>query len=380
MIAESPIRFAAAPVWRIAGIFVYHSAMKRTLRRPIVHRSTATILLAISTVSAAEAGAFKARTPDGDLVLVDAAGQESYVARSGGGDRVRLPLSPSSLVHSFGAAGEGWYAAAVELAGGGRRLVVLTGAGAAATELPAPTVTDAAELAEPSLLIDAGGLKGLAWIEGRAPRLQVVKVAAWTAGGWREPATVSPRGPGSQMALATAALGGGSFLLAWAAFDGQDDEILWSRWTAAAGPSPPARLGADNAVPDITPHVWPTPDGGAFAAWSRYDGRDYRVNLARFDGESWSEPEVVGPKGSVYPTFYGGPDGALLVYRQAVPSAWNVAELDGKGKVLRETGFETAESEPPLVWEAAGGEVSLGWIDGSGALSKTSGLAWRAVR
>lgn len=357
--------------------------MMRILRQPMSTWLTAIPLTAASLLlaapSSARAAAWKARSDGGDLVLVDAA-NGAYVTGSRGGGRVDLPLSPKSLVHSFGAVGREWYAAGVDFAGETRRLVVLKGSGAKVKELPAPPVADAAQLGEPSLLIDAYGLKALAWIEGRAPRRQAVRIASWTAGGWRQPVTVSPPGPGSQMALAAAVLGDGSCLIAWAAYDGADDEIMWSRWTAADGPGPPARLAADNAVPDITPQLWATPDGGAFAAWSRYDGHDYRVNLARFDGAFWSEPEVVGPKGSVYPAFHDGPEGAILVYQQAVPRGWNVAELDGTGKVLKETGVETAESEPPLLEDVTGRGVSLVWIDRSGARSSVSGLAWRPVR
>ncbi len=337
----------------------------------------ATLSLLIMPVGA-NAEALKARDVDGELILVGTARQGSYLKRADG-TRVDLPLPPTALVQSF-AAGDGqWYAAAVDLRPGGRRLVVLKGSGAKVKELPAPAVLHAAELREPSLLVVEGALAGMAWVEGKAPRQQVVRVAAWSVGGWREPVTVSPRGPGSQMALATTRLGDGSWLLAWAAFDGSDDEIMWSRWDASRwsagdGVTAPARLAGDNAVPDITPHLWTTPDG-AMAAWSCYDGDDYRVHLARFDGTAWSEPDIRGPKGSVYPTFHPGSDGPLLLYQNAWPRGWSVAELDGQGRVRRLAEIETLNPERPLLGEDG---ASLMWI-GEGGASDTSDLIWRPV-
>lgn len=318
--------------------------------------------------AAAGADALKARSADGDLVLVQA-GDAGYVTRP---DGLRVALPAGANVHSFAAAGERWYAAAVARG----RLVVVQGAGEKAKELPAPAVRHAAVLGEPTLLVDDGGLRGLAWIEGEAPRRQSVRAAEWSAGGWRPPVTVAPPGAGSQMALAAARLDDGAWLLAWAAFDGEDDEILWSRWHDGRA-SAPVRLAADNPVPDITPRLHAVP-GGALAAWSRYDGNDYRLQLARFDGTSWTEPETVGPAGSVYPTFEPGPDGPVVLYLRAVPRAWVVAELDGHGAIRRQAEARTLAAERPLV-SVTREAVTFEWL-GAGGVEEATSAELRDVR
>ncbi|HEX5760898.1 MAG TPA: hypothetical protein VF121_17045, partial [Thermoanaerobaculia bacterium] len=145
-----------------------------------------------------------------------------------------------------------------------------------------------------------GELAGLAWLEGADGRSLAVRFARWDGERWARPRTVAAPGPGSQTALAAARLADASWLLAWSRFDGADDEVVWSR---SAGPegeswSAPRRIAQDNAVPDVTPALTAVAGGGAVAAWSRYDGEDYRVVTARFDGRGWSAPRAVGPAGS----------------------------------------------------------------------------------
>lgn len=319
--------------------------------------TAAAVLLAVAPAGL-RADALKAASDAGDLLLVRTTKDAGFVERPDG-SRLALPLAADAEVRSFAAAGERWYAAAVE---DGRRLVVLEGAGDAVEKLPPPAVPDTARAGEPILLVDAEGLRGLAWIEGEA-RQQAVRAALWSAKGWRAPVTVAEPGPGSQLALTAARLGDGSWLFAWAAFDGEDDEIRWSRWHGGAA-SAPERLGADNAVPDITPRLYAVA-GGALAAWSRYDGNDYRLHVARFDGTSWSEPESVGPAGSLYPTFEPGPDGPFVVYLRVVPRAWVAGELDARGAIRREAEMRTPATERPLV-RVTGEGVAFEWIGGEG--------------
>lgn len=323
------------------------------------------------------AATLQVKVADEDLTLVSSPGKTSHVIR-GDGSRVTLPLPNTAFVYTLEAAGESWFAAGVDVTSAGRRLVVLKGAGSRVKELPAPAVQDQAQLREPTVLIGEAGFVGLAWIEGRGSRLQTVRAARWTVGGWKEPVTVSPPGPGSQMALTTAFLGDGSWLLAWAAFDGEDDEVLWSRFDGSHATTP-ERLGVDNAVPDITPRLWAT-EAGVLAAWSRYDGNDYRLHSARFAGLAWSSPEMVGPKGSLYPTFHDGANGPLLLYMTAAPRAWVVAELDDQGHARRQITFETSHSERPLLRGATGDGISLVWTDGASEPEVASGLVWKTIQ
>ncbi len=333
--------------------------------------TVAALSLALAPPAAGEA--FKARNLDGDVILVSST-RESHL-RLADGRRVALPLAATARVHSFAAAGDHWLAAAVdEAASGAQRLALLRGGGPRIERLPAPASGDPVRLREPTLLVDATGLCALAWLEGEAVTRLAVRAAHWADGRFKEPRTVAAAGPGSQLALSATVLDDGSQLLVWAAYDGEDDEIMWSRWNGDAW-SAPARVGADNAVPDITPHLLAA-RGGALLAWSRYDGDSYRVILASFDGSSWSEPRTVGPRGSLYPTLSAGAQRPLVMYQKAAPRSWAVAELDPAGRILRRAEVGTQRPDRPIIGEVTDREISLVWI---GEKEAASTLVWSAA-
>ncbi len=216
---------------------------------------------------------------------------------------------------------EGRIAAGTRRENGGTELVLFAEESGRISSLPAPGGRTGRARHDPRLLVANGELAALAWLEGRDLRSLAVRFARWDGEGWEAPRTVAAPGPGSQMALAGTRLADGSWLLAWSRYDGGDDEVVWSR---SAGPdgaswSAPRRIAADNAVPDITPALSAAP-GGAVAAWSRYDGEDYRVVTARFDGRRWSAPRVVGPAGSLEPRWErSASDEPALVVRTVLP-------------------------------------------------------------
>jgi hypothetical protein len=154
----------------------------------------------------------------------------------------------------------------------------------------------------------------------------------------------------------------------WSAFDGDDDEILWSRrdgasWTA------PARLHPDNRVPDITPAVAATAHG-AVAAWSRYDDGSYRGRVMRFDAAAgWQDEERVGGAGSVFPFFAvdDSASGPLLVFREGVEGRWDLIEVGGGGEVRSRTRWTGDPRRRPVVQVGAGGAARLEWIAGGPA-------------
>lgn len=292
---------------------------------------------------------------------------------------VALPATAGLAIDNLAGSAEGWVAAGTIADAG---FAVFAGDLADARRLPAPPHGRAALRQEPlPLLDDAGGLAGLAWLEGETARSLAVRFAAWDGTGWQPPVTVSAPGPGTQIALAAAALADGTLLLAWSAFDGSDDEVMWSAWDGRAW-SRPARLAADNAVPDITPAL-AAADGGALAAWSRFDGTTYRVVAARFAEGRWSAPRTVAPGGSLYPGFEPAPAGQAaaaprLLVRTAAPRGWMVVELDREGSAQRAAFVAAAEGERPvLLPSAAGGEVTLDW---PGRDLPARSAAWEVVR
>jgi hypothetical protein len=212
------------------------------------------------------------------------------------------------------------------------------------------------------LLVESGTLAGLAWLEGNGDRSLSVRAAAWNGHAWQAVEAVSQPGPGSQIALAGAVLADGSWLLAWSAFDGQDDEIVWARRTAQ-GWSQPRPVSQSNDIPDITPALVSS-GTGALIAWSRYDGESYRLHLARFEKDGWRDEHPAGPTGSVFPSFQSTEDGLFLIHLNAFPRAWTVLELNPAGKVLRQATTRSALAERPVLGQDAEGGVRLRWIAG----------------
>ncbi len=319
--------------------------------------AAATLLLILLTAGPAFAAsqAFKAA---GGVVLLPSADGKSYVRRPGAGP-VELPLPKGARVSDFRSIGSEWLAAAVSRTGGAPSLELLRGTGGRIETLPVPALAPTAELRGPTFIAGEQGFQALVWLAGDAHNRMAVQASRWQAGGWGAPETLSPPGPGTQIALTTAVLGDGSWLVAWAAFDGSDDEILWSRFDGSAW-SPPRPIAEDNAVPDVTPSLFAT-GGGALAAWSRFDGNDYRLSISRFDGERWSAPSLAGPAGSSEPVFAVA-DRPYLVYHQALPAAWAVLELDGDGALLREAAVQVDAPQRPILFEVTEQAVTLEWI------------------
>jgi hypothetical protein len=198
-------------------------------------------------------------------------------------------------------------------------------------------------------------------LEGEGGTSLGVRFAAWNGTGWEAPQTIAPPGPGSQLALTSARLHDGSWLLAWSAFDGHDDEIVWSRARGGVW-SRPQRV-TDNAVPDITPAL--TASGnGAFLAWTRYDASlgQYRVVVSRLSNGEWTSPAPAGPPGSRFPTFEQDSGGKVrMLYRIAVPRGWELAELDGTGRISRRATEAGTESARPVVVSEPAGEIAFRW-------------------
>jgi hypothetical protein len=279
-----------------------------------------------------------------------------------GGQTVAAAFPARATVSSFAALDGGWVAAgSAPDANGGRRLFLLRGDDRAAHPLPAPPGQAGRSRSGPVLLVDGGRLAGLAWLEGDGERAFAVRSAVWTGSAWRAPERVSFPGPGSQLGLTGAVLADGSWLLAWSAFDGHDDEIVWSRRIGNAW-QPVKRLSADNAVPDITPSLAATADGGALIAWSRYDGHGYALRMARFARGAWEDEHAAAPSGSLYPTFLGA---AKLLYLDVLDAGaqgrrgWSVLDLDPRGRAMARASVASALDRPAVRF--SGGAAEMRW-------------------
>lgn len=229
----------------------------------------------------------------------------------------------------------------------------------AAIELPQP-LQRRASLVDGPLPFTAGGeLVGLAWLEGESRESYGVRFAPWLGAGWGEVEEISAPGPGSQLALAGVRLADGRLLLVWAAYDGSDDEIVAALRVPDGRWSEPTRIAEDNDTPDITPAV--TAVGtGALVAWSRYAEGEYRVAVARFDGERFRPARWAGPAGSLFPSFVPAAETPRLLFRNARPAGWTVTELDRSGETRRTAFFETVDRARPAV-RVDGATVELSW-------------------
>lgn len=253
-----------------------------------------------------------------------------------------------------------WAVAGLARGANGQRFLLYAGRGAEVTALPAPERARLeSRLASPRWLASGGPepLHGLAWLEASRPRGQEVWLATWRNGGFEPPFRLVTDGPGSQTALDAAVLADGSWLLVWCAFDGEDDELVW-RQRQADGSWVGGRVSGDNGVPDIAPRLRVTRDGAA-VAWSRYDGRVYRVRTARFEDGSWSDEDWAGPPDSLYPEWAG--DEGTLLYLEGASRTWTAA---GPASTLR---FETATPAAPVLdRDAASGLPRALWPGASG--------------
>lgn len=309
----------------------------------------------------------------GGLIL-SVSGNQARIEQPGGAV-ARLDLPARAEVSSLAPLGHGWIAAgSAEDDQGRRRLLLFTGSGETVRPWLPPPGQQGTERRNPILLVHEGQLAGLAWLEGDTDRSLTVRAAAWNGRSWQAAEPVSRPGPGSQLALTGAVLADGSWLLAWSAFDGEDDEIVWARRTRQ-GWSPVRPVSKGNTVPDITPSLAAAGDG-ALIAWSRYDGESYRLHLARFEDGSWRGERAAGPPGSLYPTFQSTADHLYLVHLTAVPRAWSVLELDPAGKLLRRGTAPSGLAERPVLSEMrAEGGIRLRWISGR----RETTAAWERI-
>ncbi len=257
-----------------------------------------------------------------------------------------------------------WALAGVVGSRSGPRLRLYGGRGPQASVLEPPERPRGSMLIASVRWLAAGGpepLRGLAWLEGARPRAQEVWLSTYSDNQFEPAVRLVGAGPGSQTALDAAVLADGSWLLVWSAFDGNDDELVW-RLRQVDGSWTGGRISPDNQVPDITPRLLVTAEGAA-VAWSRYDGRVYRVRTARFEQEEWHGESWTAPPDSLYPEWVG--EGDMLLYLRGATRAWTV--VGPTPSVQFEAATETA---PVIDRDPASGLLRAHWPEAGG---------WRSV-
>lgn len=293
-----------------------------------------------------------------EFVLRSARGQAHIEEPTG--RTTRLPLHPDELLTALAETRGGWTVAGTRETDRGRQMVLLRGDSTGVQRLRAPLPQRHSLRLRPILMVQQEHFEGIAWLEGIDPTSLSVRSAARSGEEWEEISIVAPPARGSQTGLAGAVLEDNTWLLVWSAFDGRDDEIVWSRGSGTVW----ARVQrlSSNAVPDITPAVL-TVEGGALLAWSRVVDGDYRLMISRFNGTDWTQPQIFGPAGSLEPGFVTRDGALLLIYHHAWPRGWAVADLYSNGRVKRWTSLAEPSADRPVVRGLSDGSLELLWPD-----------------
>lgn len=286
------------------------------------------------------------------------------------GRHIALPLAKGSRLGQPRTVGSRWWVSANEPHADGNRIVLIQGEGAEIVDQSVVHSAPGKALFASQPVVDPHGLQAVMWLEGTEVRTSEVRYALRRRDAWSAPETLSPRGAGTQTALSVVTLDDGTWLATWTAFDGDDSDVLWSRYQLGAW-SAPTRLGQDNPVPDITPRLLAV-DGGALVAWSRYDGHDYRLMVAHFDPTQadhntddagpWSTPQMLGDPGTLYPEWTAAAQ-PLLAFRQAVPAGWTVLRLDPQGHPQAKAHLPTQAQEAPILLPKSSTQLTVRWLD-----------------
>jgi hypothetical protein len=310
-------------------------------------------------------------TQSRSLLVLESAMGEARVERQGGGSQ-RIAVRKNELLTTIAETRSGWTAAGIKQVRHGTELVVISRGTSGTRRLPTPEVQRHDLRLRPTLLVDDENMDGLAWLEGTDITSLSVRTAQRTGEEWSDVNVVAAPARGSQTGLVATALADGSWLLAWSAFDGNDDDILWSRgrggqWSSAR------RVTQNDTLPDVTPTLIAT-GNGALLSWSRLINGEYQVVLARFDGTNWSPPSALGPRGSLDPRFVLRDDTLHLIFRNAWPAGWTVADVAATGRMQRIAILAGKQASSPVLMRSVGDSVELQWPHQA---SKTQ--RWEAV-
>ena len=342
-------------------------------RRPQGRLRTAALLLSTALVALpASAQDLQRKAPDGTWMrLVES--RDGHLLETSNGATQVLPLASGTVLNDLRQQGERYWITGVEKADG-PQLVLLEGRDRSLTRGSQLPTVQKARAWEPTLLLGVDGPETLLWFESDGTRDQVLLTARQVDGAWTKPEVISPRRTGSQMALTATRLNDGTLLAAWAAFDGQDTDILYSHRTNGTW-STPQPVTAPDPHNDITPKLLTT-QSGALLAWSRATERQYQVLLVRYHAGTWQPPLTLGAPGTIYPTFQAGPEPVLL-FQHAAPSAWEVLRLSPNGGLRDRGKIVTDRNAVPLVESLDGEGALLNWpAEGAEKVAGRERVVW----
>ena len=291
---------------------------------------------------------------------------------SGAATQRGFRLRRGERVLGFSELETGWVATGIQLLPDRLDLWVVANRGRGPRRIHLPAERTGAVRTGPTAIVDGDGLAGLAWLEGDLDNL-AVRAGVLDEGGLTRVETVSAAPPsGSQTGLTAAVLPDGSWLLAWSRFDGNDDEIYWTRRPAGGRWQAPRRL-TRNATPDVTPHLLAR-GPGAVLAWSGLRD-EYEVFTAAFDGDGWTAPRSLGIPGTLTPAFRQLQEADYLLVRNAWPGGWTAFRLDGQGRPSDFASVAEESRRPPVLRSRPGRGLAFEWPH----LPEPKALAWEPM-
>jgi hypothetical protein len=224
-------------------------------------------------------------------------------------------------------------------------------------ELPVPSSRTGALRTWPVLVTTNDRLDGALWLEGTSQQDFAIRAASWNGTSWERTELVAPSRGLPQLAVSATVLSDGSWLAVWAGYDGEDDEIYWSRRFDSDW-SRPQRLHPGNRVPDILPSVIARGDR-ASVAWSFFDGNDYRVRTATWDGSAWQVEGTHEGLGAVDAGWQRVGERVFATYHSVEPEAWALIEVDDSGVVVHRSTVSGDVNDRPLVVAPRGARPRL---------------------
>ncbi len=148
------------------------------------------------------------------------------------------------------------------------------------------------EVSWPSVAVAEGGTAAAAWSENVSGTYQIHARIYTPGSGWSTAALVDPANPNGGALPSVQAGPGGSFLLAWAASDGNLTAVRFARYTPGSGWSAPTNVSAAPAgQASLFSVVSAAPDGTFFVAWLETDyAFSQNVSARRYTPAGGFEP------------------------------------------------------------------------------------------